>query len=226
MVFILFYRNSGLSAITLNGLSADFEKVVAVFQQTIFRVIAERGRSVFNFHFLSCVIGNIILYLGMPFADSRHRTCVVEFSRHRVNERKERVFIDFPEFLVFEKFVNQWVGIISPVERVLTAGIHIQIGCAESIVVVVGNEEDLIGIEILRIEIEIVVVLILPVVIPHSHSDIDGVGFQQKFHITNLHNPGFETLVFLAGDFLYKILQLSLGSRIFRSLSFEFVGLV
>ena len=99
-------------------------------------------------------------------------------------------------------------------------------GCAESIVVVVGDEEELVGVEVLRIEVDVVVVLILPIVIPHPHCNIDGVGFQQKFHITDLDNPVFEVLVSLAGYFFYEILQLGLGSGIFRSLSFKFIDLV
>ena len=111
----------------------------------------------------------------------------------------------------------------------MTAGItdHTAVGTgSEGVVVVVWKEVYLVIVLVGTVEVEVIVIAVVPMVIPHSHSNVYGIGLQKEIHVADLFDPFVETVFFFAGQFEYEILQLLLGCGKVLFIALELVGIV
>ena len=211
----------------IDGLCLDKEEVVVRIQYPVLAVVAPRCRSVLDAHILTGVILDIRAYAVLPGAYACGAGIVVKELLRAAAQFKEGVIIYLAEILKLQQSVYQQVAVISPVERILTAGVALIAaiaGSAKGVVVVVRDEEELVAELVLGIEVEIIVVLVVPIVIPHSHSHVDGVCLEKQLDVTDLLDPVVETIITFARQLEDEVLELGLRSRVVRRLRLQFVG--
>ena len=66
---------------------------------------------------------------------------------------------------------------------------------AQRVVVIEGDEEELVACQLRAVEVDVVVVGVVPVVVPHAHGNIDGIGLEQQVYIGHLLNPSVKLAV-------------------------------
>ena len=144
-------------------------------------MIAPRRRFIAQLHILPGVVGNIVANLVLPRYDAR-------FARFNIEQPiVGSQFFQIADIFGFkigecEQSANERILVASPFEWVLSARIRLCASVdagAQSVVVVVGNEEELIVERVGGVEVDVIIVGIVPIVVPHAHCHIHGVGFEQ-----------------------------------------------
>ena len=107
----------------IDGLCLDKEEVIVRIQYPVLAVVAPRCRPVLDAHILTGVVLDIWAYAVLPGAYASGAGIVVKELLRAAAEFKEGVIIYLAEILKLQQSVYQQVAVISPVERILTAGV-------------------------------------------------------------------------------------------------------